>query len=563
MNIDARWCGRASGSVTAMTMRKSAIDPFEENHLWPLMTQSSPSRTARVVSVVGSEPALWGSVMENAECRSPASSGSSQRSFCSGVPASARISELPESGAWLPNANGAYGVVPRISCISPSLTWPKPCPPSSLSRWAAHSPRALTCSCRGAIARIIWSYSRLRTSSGQISSRTNSPIQSSCSWNSGSVEKSHAIAPTPSLRVMTNPSRGSSERMKVVVIGATGNVGSATVRALSADAQVDEIVGIARRAPELELPKVAWREADITRDDLARHLAGADAVVHLAWLIQPSRDQALTHRVNVEGSARVFAAAAAAGVPAVVYASSVGAYAPGPKDRAVDESWPTQGFESSFYARHKAAVERILDRFEAEHPETRVVRLRPGLIFQREAATEIRRLFAGPLVPSPLVRRGLIPIVPRLDRLRFQAVHSHDVGDAYRLAVVNGAARGAYNIAAEPVLDPDVLAELLGARPVTVPPGLLRMLAAVTWRARLQPTPPGWLDRAPAVPILDPPRAREPLGGTPPHRARDALLELLEGMREGAGLQPPPLAAETTGPMRVREVLTGVGQRSH
>ncbi len=45
-NIDARWCGRASGSVTAITIRKSAIEPFEENHLWPLITHSSPSLTA-------------------------------------------------------------------------------------------------------------------------------------------------------------------------------------------------------------------------------------------------------------------------------------------------------------------------------------------------------------------------------------------------------------------------------------------------------------------------------------------------------------------------------------
>ena len=38
MNIEARWCGRASGSVTAITIRKSAIDAFEENHLRPLIT---------------------------------------------------------------------------------------------------------------------------------------------------------------------------------------------------------------------------------------------------------------------------------------------------------------------------------------------------------------------------------------------------------------------------------------------------------------------------------------------------------------------------------------------
>ena len=126
MNIDARCAGRASGSVTAITIRKSAIEPFEENHLSPSITQSSPSRTARVRSCVGSEPGVSGSVMLNALRRSPASSGCSQRSFCSGVPASARISELPESGAALPNASGAIGELPSISCIRPKRTWPMP-----------------------------------------------------------------------------------------------------------------------------------------------------------------------------------------------------------------------------------------------------------------------------------------------------------------------------------------------------------------------------------------------------------------------------------------------------
>ena len=109
MIIDARWWGRASGSVTTMTMRKSATEAFVENHLWPSMTHSSvpSSSTARACSVVGSAPATPGSVIENAERRSPASSGCSQRSFCSSVPASAMSSELPESGAWQPNALGA------------------------------------------------------------------------------------------------------------------------------------------------------------------------------------------------------------------------------------------------------------------------------------------------------------------------------------------------------------------------------------------------------------------------------------------------------------------------
>jgi len=348
--------------------------------------------------------------------------------------------------------------------------------------------------------------------------------------------------------------------MRIVVIGATGNAGTSVLRALTGDPQVSEIVGIARRRPELALERTRFETADVVRDDLVGLLRGADAVIHLAWLIQPSRDRAALRAVNVEGSRRVFAAAASAGVGALVYASSVGAYSPGPKDRRVDESWPTAGIDSSFYATDKADVERELDRVEAQHPDLRVVRLRPGLIFKADAASGIRRLLAGPLLPTPLLRRGLLPLVPAMERLRFQAVHSHDIGEAYRLAATRDV-RGAFNVAAEPVLDPPELARILRARTVPIDPRLVRALAGISWKLRLQPTPPGWLDMALAVPLMDATRARRELGWEPEHRADDALLELIDGMRRGDGLATPPLEPGGAGPARLRELLTGVGGR--
>jgi UDP-glucose 4-epimerase len=350
--------------------------------------------------------------------------------------------------------------------------------------------------------------------------------------------------------------------MRVVVVGATGNVGSALLRRLAAEPRVDEIVGIARRLPAWRVDKTSWRVADVSRDPLEPLLDGADAVVHLAWLIQPSRDEATTWATNVEGSRRVFAAAAAARVGALVYASSIGAYAAGPKDRAVDESHPVTGIPTSFYSRHKAIVEAEIMALRDAHPELRVAWLRPGLIFQREAASGIRRLFVGPLLPSPLLRRGLVPVVPRHPRLRVQAVHADDVADAYRLAILDGTARGPYNVAGEPVLDGPALARLFGAHAVPVPRALLRGAASLSWRARLQPTPPGWLDLGLGVPLMDCTRARRELEWTPTHDAGEALLELFDGMREGAGLPTPPLDPSTGGPARVREVLSGVGGRS-
>ena len=322
--------------------------------------------------------------------------------------------------------------------------------------------------------------------------------------------------------------------MRVVVVGATGNVGTSVLHALANEPAVNSVLGVARRLPSLSFPKTEWAAADIVSDPLEPLFAGADAVVHLAWLIQPSRRLHVTRAVNVDGSARVFRAAGKAGVGALVYASSVGAYSPGPKDRFVDESWPTGGIESSFYSRHKSEVERLLDRFEAEFPQVRSVRLRPGLI----------------------------PVVPSVERLRFQAVHSLDVGEAYRLAVVRDSARGAYNVAADPVLDPERLGSLLDARPVGVPAGALRRAADLTWRLRLQPSPVGWVDMALGVPLMSTARARDELGWTPRRTAGDALLELLAGMRDRSGADTPPLRPGAGGPLRLRELLTGLGSTS-
>jgi UDP-glucose 4-epimerase len=349
--------------------------------------------------------------------------------------------------------------------------------------------------------------------------------------------------------------------MRVVVVGATGNVGTSLLQALADESRVESVLGLARRVPRTSFAKTEWGRVDVAvAPDLAAHFAGADAVVHLAWLIQPGRDRERLWATNVEGSRRVFQAAIDAGVPALVYASSVGAYAAGPKDRAVDENWPTTGTQSSFYSRHKAEVERILDRVEAENPELRVVRLRPGLIFKREAASEIRRLFAGPFLPSRLVRPGLIPIVPDHQRLVFQAVHSLDVGEAYRLAVVSDA-RGPFNVAADPVLDPPELAAALGARRVRIPGWALRAGAAITWRLRLQPSEPGWVDMALNVPVMDSTRAREALGWRPKYTSVAALRELIDGIHDSAGIDTPPLAPASGGPLRLRELLTGVGGR--
>ena len=346
--------------------------------------------------------------------------------------------------------------------------------------------------------------------------------------------------------------------MRIVVTGATGNVGTSVLAALGGDDRVESILGIARRLPDGPAPaKTSWASADVTADALAKHFRGADVVIHLAWAIQPSRDRRRTRSVNVEGSRRVFAAAAEAGVPALVHASSVGAYSPAGLDKTpVDESWPTGGVSSSFYSVDKAECERLLDETEVANPGLRVVRLRPSLIVKRQAGSEIRRLFAGPLLPRKLLKPGMLPVLPWIRGLRLQTVHSDDVAEAYRLAAL-GEAGGPFNVAATPILDGRTAAGLAGARLLELPYPLVRAAADASWLLRLQPTPAGWVDMGTSIPMLSTRRAHEELGWEPRHDARDTFAELLEGIADGAGEPTPPLTAADPLRGRIKELVRG------
>ncbi|AWB96366.1 epimerase [Agromyces badenianii] len=357
--------------------------------------------------------------------------------------------------------------------------------------------------------------------------------------------------------------------MRIVIVGATGNIGTAILRRLhqggesqgrhtlgsdiagpGAAADAHELVGVARRRPDETVTPYAgvdWHEADVSAPDaierLAGILTGADAVVHLAWLLQPNHRERVMWATNVVGLRNVLAAAASAGVPHVIVSSSVGAYSRGPKGSRVGEDWPTGGVHTSHYSRHKAANERALDEFEARHPQIVVSRVRPGLVFQRGAASEVGRLFLGAHFPTRWLGRIRTPVLPVPVQVVSQAVHADDLADAFA-RIIERLAGGAFNIAGEPVLDPEALAGVLGARKV-IPLRLavLRSIMWVTWKLRLQASDPGWIDIATNVPVMSTERARSVLGWEPRHSSTAALRELLDGLGDGARLPAsPPLS---------------------
>ncbi|MFI5585594.1 NAD-dependent epimerase/dehydratase family protein [Amycolatopsis sp. NPDC051758] len=332
--------------------------------------------------------------------------------------------------------------------------------------------------------------------------------------------------------------------MRIVITGATGNVGTALLAALEPG---HDVVGLARRLPDTAAEpyrRAGWRAVDVGEPgadrELTRLFDGADAVVHLAWAISPVRGDPPMWRTNDHGTRHVLAAAAAAGVPHLVVASSVAAYGPAPRWEKVAEDRACTGINGSAYSRGKAALETLLDRFEAEHPEVRVARLRPCAILHRRAAGAFARWLLGPVVPAGVVGGRGLP-VPLWTDLRAQIVHPSDVAGAIRLILDRGFT-GPVNLAAPEVLDADALAAVLGGVRVPVPKLLVQVAARAAWFTGVLPLHPSWLELADRAALADTTLAETALGWQPRYDAASALAELVDGLRSGAGAASEPLA---------------------
>jgi nucleoside-diphosphate-sugar epimerase len=263
---------------------------------------------------------------------------------------------------------------------------------------------------------------------------------------------------------------------------------------------------------------------------------------------------------NVLGTRRLLAAAAEAGVPRIVCASSVAAYSPAPRWTHVREDWPCDGVSASAYSRGKAELERMLDVFARDHPDVLLTRIRPCAILQRDAGGQFGRWLLSPLLPAGILAVPGLPL-PLWPDLRLQVVHAEDVAEAIWLALSSGFS-GAVNLAADPVLHAADVAGLLGARRLPVPRRLLSGAAWALWRAGVQPLHPGWLALADQAALGDTTLAREQLGWRPKRDASAVLTEFADGLRDRASTSAQALAAR---PAKLWDRLTAVrwGRPSH
>jgi nucleoside-diphosphate-sugar epimerase/putative sterol carrier protein len=294
--------------------------------------------------------------------------------------------------------------------------------------------------------------------------------------------------------------------MKIVVTGGSGQLGTHVLERLVATRKVKKIVSLDLVPPIVPSARIEWRIADMRDPGLERHLEGADVLVHLAFIVARRASVATMRAVNVEGSQRIFEAAAQHGVARVVHASSVAAYGVGCEHPVpVVESTPCKPTPHFAYADNKYEVERLLDDFEVRHPGIAVVRLRPGILVGRRISH----------VSEAFLRRRVLPI---LSDARGPIVWDEDVAEAVLLATM-GDARGAFNLVASEPLTGDEVARLAGFRPVRVPraavSAVVRAASALSPIAGERRIDGAWLEAAQDDLVVSAEKAKAELGWKP------------------------------------------------
>jgi UDP-glucose 4-epimerase len=277
--------------------------------------------------------------------------------------------------------------------------------------------------------------------------------------------------------------------VRYLITGGSGYIGGRLIDELSGREETELIVDLDVKPPTRRWPKTEYVKGDVRDRAAIKGLLESheiDALVHLAFILNPIRDEATMYDVDVNGTQAVLQAASETGVKQVLVTSSATAYGAFPDNpKPIAEDWPVRGAPDFSYAKHKADSDRICQLWALENPDAVMTIVRPSIVF-------------GPSVDNYIVRaienNPFIPILDGVDQ-EFQLVHEDDVVSAL-FALLDGKHPGAFNLAGDGLLTWRRAAEMINKKTREVSLKNMKRFSAVLWRLHVPRTeaPPGNLD---------------------------------------------------------------------
>lgn len=309
-----------------------------------------------------------------------------------------------------------------------------------------------------------------------------------------------------------------ADRKVIAITGISGYFGRVLLPLLEQDDTVERVIGIDCRPLSARLPeKVQLHLKDVRDPTVEKLLQGTDVLIHMAFVLMrpPGVRQKEIEERNIQDALAIFKAAARQGVRKIIFTSSVVAYGLHPDNPVpLTEESPLRPNAGLYYGRAKAAIEQYLDKFEKEHPEIVVTRLRPCTVVGPRADPA---QMASLVNPTTILVRGANPL--------YQLVYEDDLARALYLAVQKDLP-GAYNVAGDAPLTLRELAELRGGRIITLPYLVVRALMGAIWRIGRSPFAPEWTDLL-RYPLVASNEKLKGLGWAPQYTTAGALTTLL------------------------------------
>jgi UDP-glucose 4-epimerase len=311
--------------------------------------------------------------------------------------------------------------------------------------------------------------------------------------------------------------------MKYVITGGSGYIGTRLTEFLIGREETELIAIADLRPPRYPRAKVQFHRTDVRERAQLRALLDRikpDALVHLAFVLNPIHDEGLMYDIDVNGTLHALEAASEAGTPHVLVTSSTTAYGAWPDnpDR-IDEDWILRGQPDYAYARDKTEADRLCQLWALRHPDRVMTIVRPSIVL-------------GPNVDNYIVRTWeTLPFLPRFrgePDAPVQFVHEDDLAEAISTLLV-GRHGGAFNAVGDGVLTWQETADLAGLKVRTVPFGLLYRVQSLLWRLHVPRTeaPPGNLNFVRHPWVCSNRKLKETTGWQPRHDTRETFLQTM------------------------------------